>query len=761
MRLILALLLLTISLQAQEHNIWYFGAGAGLDFNNGVPTALSDGQIQTSEGTASISDSEGNLLFYTDGRTIWNQTHQIMENGQDLMGHYSATQSALIIPKPGSQQRFYVFTVTAWGEANGFRYSEIDMTVNTGLGAVIDKNILVQTPVAEALNATWHSNGEDIWVVVHGFENNLFYAYLVTSAGVSLNPVTSTSLHPSDAFGQSSIKISPDGSKLAFTRLNGQNGLQLFDFDNSTGLITNPLLLHGPGCYSTDFSSSGNILYMTRGDSLRQYNLLAADISASAVIINIDETVRLSSIQRGPDNKIYIARYLQDYVSVINNPEILGTGCNFESVGINNLGTNSIPPRYSTNGLPNTVLTSVLRINQSNQALCVGELATFSINLSTQQFDSILWDFGDGGTSQENNPSHAYQLEGLYTVILSTNKQGIFKTAQLDIVVSPIPQITQPAAMVMCDETSNGTAVFSLGTQNSVLVGSQAPDDYLITYHLSAEDAELGNNSIAENFTNTASPQTIFARLEAINSGCYATTSFDLIVNPQPVIDMADNFPLCKGETILLEAPVGFEAYHWSTGHNDRTITVDTPGTYTVSVGLTVNGTWCGSSKTVTVYTSEAPTITQVSTDDWTASHNSISISVSGSGSYEYSLDGVTYQDSPEFNRLDSGIYNVYARDKNGCGIDMKEIVLLMYPRFFTPNDDGVNDTWRISYAWLEPNAMVHIFDRYGKRIVSFRGDSVGWDGKYHGSNLPATDYWFVVERESGRVYKGHFSLVR
>ena len=209
MKSLLTLLLFTIALQAQEYNIWYFGTGAGLDFNNEITTALLDGQLNTYEGTASIADNQGNLLFYTDGKTIWNQNHQVMENGQDLMGHSSASQSALIIPKPGSQQHFYVFTVAAWGEANGFRYSEVDMTVNMGLGTVTNKNILIQTPVAEALNATWHSNGEDIWVVVHGFENNEFSAYLVTPDGVSENPVTSSSLHPPDTFGQSTIKISP------------------------------------------------------------------------------------------------------------------------------------------------------------------------------------------------------------------------------------------------------------------------------------------------------------------------------------------------------------------------------------------------------------------------------------------------------------------------------------------------------------------------------------------------------------------------
>ena len=760
MKLTFILLLFSLYTCAQEHNIWYFGSHAGIDFNGNTPTALYDGQINTSEGVASIADSEGNLLFYTDGKTIWNKNHQVMENGNGLMGHHSATQSALIIQKPGSQQHFHVFTVTAWGEPNGLRYSSVDMTVNAGLGAVTDKNILLQTPVAEALNATWHNNGEDIWVVVHGFDSNVFSAYLVTSSGVSVNPVTSTSAPSPDPFGQSSIKISPNGSKLAFTRLNWQNGLQLYDFDNLTGLISNPVLLYGPGCYSTEFSASGNILYMTRIGSLWQYDLLATDIAASGLIINSNTSVWLGAIQRGPDNKIYVARNLQDYISVINDPEILGLGCNFEEVGIS-WDTNSIPSPQSNNGLPNTILASVLRINYSNQAMCIGEPITFSINLPSEQFDTMFWEFGDGNTSQESNPIHYYQQEGTYTVKLTADRQGTIKTVELNVAIMPNPQIIQPVAMVVCDEIGNGTATFNLATQNNVIIGGQESGDYIITYHLSVEDAESGSDSIAENFTNTTNPQTIFARLEAINSGCYAVTSFDLIVNPNPVIAMADSFPICEGDTTVLEVPGGFETYHWSTGESSRSIIVNAAGIYTVTVTATLNGVWCESTKTITVYESAPPLIRHIDTTEWTTNQNTITVSVYGSGNYEYSIDGITYQDSPEFERLESGIYNVYARDKNGCGIDIKEVILLMYPKFFTPNGDGINDTWHIPYSWFEKDMKIYIFDRYGKIISSFTSQEAGWDGNYKGRALPSTDYWFIIERKDGKQYRGHFSMIR
>ncbi|PZR16248.1 MAG: hypothetical protein DI539_17655 [Flavobacterium psychrophilum] len=759
MRITLTLLFFTLYVGAQEHNIWYFGSRAGIDFNSGTPTALSGGQTNTSEGTASIADNEGNLLFYTDGRFIWNKDHQVMENGQDLMGHHSAAQSALIIPKPGSQQHFYVFTVTAWGEADGFRYSEVDMAANAGLGSVTDKNILIQTPVAEAMNATWHSNGEDIWVVVHGVGNNFFSAYLVSSSGVSSNPVTSPSVPLLDAIGQSAMKISPDGSKLALSRINGQNGLHIFDFDNATGLITNPILLHSPGCYGIEFSASGNVLYATRPDSLLQYNLLVTDIDASELVIDTNINVRLAALQRGPDDKIYVARHHQNYISVIHNPDVLGIGCNFQPIALSLL-TGNTPSPLSTNGLPNTILSPIFRINSDKQA-CIGESVIFAISQPAGQFDTVFWEFGDGNTSNQHNPSHAYQQAGSYHVKLTAHKLGVVKTVQSTIFVSTNPQATQPADIVLCDETGNGTALFNLTTQNSVIVGSQEPDNYLITYHISFEDAETGSYSIDENFTNTSNPQTIFARMEAINSECYAITSFNLIVNPKPVIAIADDFFLCKGSTIILEAPEGFDTYHWSTGENSPSIIVDSAGTFSLSVGQTVNGVSCENSKTITVSESESPVIRHINTTEWTIDQNSIMVLVSGNGNYEYSIDGTTYQDSPRFDGLENGIYNVSARDRNGCGTDSREIVLLMYPKFFTPNGDGINDTWRIPNFWFETGSTINISDRYGKIVSSFDSQSAGWDGNYNGNLLPATDYWFIIERRDGTSYRAHFSMIR
>ena len=139
-----------------EANIWYFGQNAGLDFNSGSPVALTNGQLNTLEGCATISTSSGELIFYTDGVTVFNKNHTIMVNGTGLLGHSSSTQSATIVPKPGSSNMFYIFTTDNEHDPDGFRYSIVDMSLDSGNGAItVDKNILVYTPTTESLGVEY------------------------------------------------------------------------------------------------------------------------------------------------------------------------------------------------------------------------------------------------------------------------------------------------------------------------------------------------------------------------------------------------------------------------------------------------------------------------------------------------------------------------------------------------------------------------------------------------------------------------------
>src|SRR6185369_955314 len=167
-KLILFLLIcIDLSAYSQQNNNWYFGAQAGLNFNGAVPSTLSNGAMNAPEGCSSISDKSGNLLFYTNGVTVYNRNHQTMLNGTALLGHVSAFQSCVIVPVPNTDSLFYIFTTDAWENnfANGYRYHIVNMNHDNGKGEVVFKNGSLSAPSCERLTAARHANGVDVWVI--------------------------------------------------------------------------------------------------------------------------------------------------------------------------------------------------------------------------------------------------------------------------------------------------------------------------------------------------------------------------------------------------------------------------------------------------------------------------------------------------------------------------------------------------------------------------------------------------------------------
>ena len=200
-----------------------------------------------------------------------------------------------------------------------------------------------------------------------------------------------------------------------------------------------------------------------------------------------------------------------------------------------------------------------------------------------------------------------------------------------------------------------------------------------------------------------------------------------------------------------------------------KTIFIGVGGTYYVTA-TTTDGTNCSRTLSIEVEESEIATVTldDITVQDLTSdNNNTITIDTAnlGIGDYEFAIDDPNgpYQNDPFFENVRPGIHTIYIRDRNDCGIAQIDVSVIGYKKFFTPNGDGIHDSWRILGIRedFQPNSRVYIFDRYGKLLKELDPITEGWDGTYLGRPMPQTDYWFRVFLEDGREFKGHFSLVR
>ena len=575
------------SLVAQrEAAVWYFGNNAGLDFNSGTPIALEDGKLDTGEGCASISDKNGNLLFYTDGVTVWDKAHRVMPNGIDLLGHYSSTQSAIIVPKPGSKTQYYIFTVDEpnpkFTPNEGLNYSIVDLTLNNGYGDIIEesKNTHLITydvndeyetryKCSEKITAVQHEDGISFWVITHFLSN--FYAFKIDTSGVIETPVvTNTDLNvPLSGYLKSAIgalKLSPNGEKLAiahsqteFIETNNDPKIRhresgkvlLYDFNASTGRVSNEkTILGGAMPYGIEFSPKASKLYVTvtnnddrgetYGSSMFQYDLSAADIAKSKVEIYKGSNVA-GALQLAIDKKIYRAGFSLDQsshtLSVINKPELKGLACDFKVNSVNLKG------KWSQLGLPPFVQ-SLFLFSFEYQNICLGETTEFNI-ISEDPFDHVLWNFGDGNTSTDISPQHTYKQPGNY--IVSLTRYDILgnptEPAIKEITIYDQPFVpTTPIDFFQCESSSvpDGIETFNLHQIDDFF--EQKDIDQIINVYYypdltSAEQDSLNINPLPYTYTNTLPEESLTAKVLNPLSGCYSYANIRLKVKQPEVIN--------------------------------------------------------------------------------------------------------------------------------------------------------------------------------------------------------------------------------
>jgi len=628
--LFLFIWLLAISLSAQEEaSFWYFGQNAGLKFeaSTGSVTAITDGQLSTLEGCTSISDASGNLLFYSDGRTVWTANHNPMPNGNyfagtGLLGDPSSTSSGLIVPKPEDDTQFYIFTVDEPhhenaavypnqfmgpytngqiipldddGFNNGFNYSLIDMTLNSGLGDVVptERNIQlvsydptdpeeIKYKCSEKITAVRADDCSSFWVITHFVDK--YYAYKVDATGVNTTPVISTvgpsvpiSGYRRNALGY--LKASPDGSKLVvahngFATVEGGNapgGVYLMDFDTNTGIISNNIELYGPenasSPYGVEFSAENKKVYATIAQGavgsglsiLAQWDLESSDIANSFQIVHQSNTLTAGALQLGIDKRIYRAQLefqastgLNRYLGVLNNPEETGIAANYDERGIL-LDVNGGFQNFSTIGLPPFIQslfnseTDIIRNNVSTTELNLCQGDSYTLRADDIPTATYSWS-KDGVPLTETTFELFVDTPGFYEVFIEPNNGDCPIEGRAVVGVFDIPNASKPNDLKICANSELTT--IDLSTQDTEILNGQNPTLFEVLYFTSPANAISGLNRIDTPFTNTTNPQTISARVQNINNpNCFDVTDFDLEIFINPVIENLNDINVCDNSS--------------------------------------------------------------------------------------------------------------------------------------------------------------------------------------------------------------------
>lgn len=640
-------------------NYWFFGLDNLVDFSTTPPTAshlISSPPMRTFETSCSAMDANQNLLFYTNGDTAWTKNYTAMPNGFGMGGNPSAAQGATIIPYPGNPDLYYCFGIDAIENncVGGLKYSIVDMALNGGLGDVTQKAVQLEQPVGEGLCAFIGANAS--WVIVHGYQNSMVYAYKIDVNGVNLTPVISN-LAPYSAFG-SQLQISHDGALFVCSDIASPDTTKfhILDFDVVTGLLSNDRLISYP-----NLTSSYNVTYDWEfsPDNTKLYQglnyLVQFDLSTPTVSAILGSMTPLSQpgsalgdifgMELGPDNKIYLSYLYKPYLSCIQNPNASGTLCNFL---VNALPLDSIGLTWV--GLPNfprSKRVGIADISFADTTICIGG-GDVSLTIPNLEADATLLATASGNISVQSINGATITIspnaigQGVLIINKYTNCAFASDTVLIDIISSFPVDIGNDTTI--CAGTSvvlqapiypNATYSWNTGSQNNTINATSAGDYSVIihtpngclgtdTVHISQGNPiislDLGqdkvlcagevyyldaSNPLYDSYTwydNSHLPFATFwlpGTYWLTVTGDCGTMAQDTIhlLPPPPFVQLPLDSTLCYKQTWIVSPIQGNGTYSWNTGEINTSITIQTAGTYMI----TMTELGCASADTLNV----------------------------------------------------------------------------------------------------------------------------------------------------------------
>ena len=796
----------------------------GLNFNTTPVSVLGNGGdgLNQSEGSAAICSPEGVLLFYSDGNKIWNRFHHQLPNGYGLPSNTTSTQASLIVPVPGNPDLFYFFCADSGDYSeppnDGITYSLVNLCENGGAGDLLPetKSTLLLKPATEKLASTFHSNGTDVWVMAHEGLNNAFYAWLITENGITGPVVSNVGEVHSDMENATIgyLKFSHDGTRLAGA-VYGDHRVQLYDFDNTTGVVSNPIKFFTYLPYGLEFSPSNKVLYITSDvKHLYQFDLSVNTelaIKASEVLVhsNLPQSgLLLGGLQLGPDGIIYSSNLQR-----ILEPENLGLACNFDAnagpLSIDNSGNQYFGYK---GGLPN--------FNQSYfdpkpyivaSHSCGGEPVSFSL-VNSNLVQSVSWDFGDPSTGINNTsvdplPSHQF-ASGIYQVraemqlndgnTLVKYKKIVVSDFDVDLgedktfcdVVSFQLDATIPADYVCYTWQDGSTAPTFLVTQTGTywvdvrskgcvkrdsihVTMERTPKINIPTSHFLCENdtvvlsAKTSNANYLWSTGETSSEITVSLPgtygVDIYRDICLTHYEIEVVGQALPVINLPSDITICEGEAAQLDVTQPNARYVWTSGSTDSSIEVGREGIYGVDV--IINN--CKSSHFVNV--KEIKNLRQLNIDTLICEGTAIVLNV---GQPVSQISWSTGSISPSIDVNEAGSYS--ATISNQCYSSIVQFHIstedcncdLFVPNVFTPDGEGHNDIFRPKTHHLVTDGAITIINRWGKEVFHSASLNNGWDGTDSGKEMETGVYFWMIQYgcgvgESRKLQTGYVQLIR
>ncbi|MCC6411331.1 MAG: gliding motility-associated C-terminal domain-containing protein [Saprospiraceae bacterium] len=561
----------TSLLSQKEGNVWHFGFKAGLNFNNPGNIIDTNSAMETIEGSAAISDADGNLLFYTNGGgrdpiasgqpggAIYNRNHEVMYdmNGVDG-GGWSSAQSSIVVPKPDDPGNYYLFTMEEvefdvdGTPSRGFSYFEIDMDQNGGLGDVVNYQEALVVNSFEALTGTLHANGKDYWIVIVDYDEVAYKVYAVTAAGVSLSGTFPLGFSVATS---GVARISPDGTKFAM-------GNFLYDFNNATGTISNFINLP-QGTSSVTFSPNSRYLYTIDNNTIIRYDMTAANVPGSLeTLFPLTDQAIYGQMQVAPDGNLYFSEWSfisfdTTYLSAILCPNAPSPCLRNRIYGYPNesaLGGFIGMTNFTDHYFRNDVINQPLLVGITPEALQLCDNQTATLTAASLLGETYLWSTG------ATTPAITINAPGTYTVTVSS---GCCATGTASVIVAG------PGAL---DITISGDTLLCTG-ETSVELTASAPGSIGFLWNTGATTPNILADAIGT-YTVTAIGACDDTATDSIN-----------VAAPEPFTleTYQSNTLACEGrDTLRVTTTAG--GILWSTGDTTQTIVVDSVGAYSVTV---------------------------------------------------------------------------------------------------------------------------------------------------------------------------------